>query len=685
MVEGAFFQDLALLMAVAGSASFLFSRLKWPKVIGYILAGVLLSRHTWGGAFLVDERSVQTIAQLGIVFLMFSMGLGTSVNEMRSLGRVAMPTALLDTVIMIWLGFTIGRRLFGWGTVPSLFLGAAICDSATTLLAKIIDEMGWGRRPFVRYVLGTSLCEDVLCVGVIALVTGFAHDESMGVAAVAGSLGYLAVFFVATLVFGLVLVPKLLNSAAKRGGDETLLLTLLGCCFFITYVAYKLNFSLALGAFLVGVLGAGADVRQRLARLVEPLRSMFAAVFFVSIGLLVNPAECWRNLPAILFLSLVVMGGKLVNCTVGALAGGLELKPAVQTGFALAQIGEFAYMVALLYISLTGDFTKPMYQIVVGVSFLTTVANPWMIRASDRAGDWAERVCPVRVMKSLEAYRGFLARYRTSEATVRRAAVRAQIAELAVAGVLGFAVALVFSALNGRDWSNLSPFFDAHKRLFFCLAANAILFAILPGVFGIARSLASSFVRTVVGTGEARWQLAILNVARFAIMSGVLALAFLEIVMINVSLAPEETWAKVSLAVVLVLAGAFGWRFFVKAGRRAAKNFGDALKTDERLAAVAKEVTFAVPETSVARLEVPPLSPAVGSTVGQLNVRAKTGAVVIEVWRGNRRTRNIGPDFEFRAGDLLVALGDGHQVAALKDLLGITANKLPKAPLASWR
>ena len=675
MTEGAFLQDLALLMAVAGSASFLFGRLKWPKVIGYILAGVLLSRHTWGGAFLVDEGSVQTIAQLGIVFLMFSMGLGTSVNEMRSLGRVTLPTALLDTVIMAWLGFTIGSSVFGWGALPSLFLGVAICDSATTLLAKIIDEMGWGKRPFVRYVLGTSLCEDVICVGLIALVTGFAQGRGMDVAAIAKSLGALGVFFVATLVFGLVLVPKLLNSAARRGGDETLLLTLLGCCFFVTYIAFRLDFSLALGAFLVGVLGAGADVRQRLARLVEPLRSMFAAVFFVSIGLLVNPAECWRNLPAILLLSAVVMGGKLVNCTVGSLACGLELKPAVQTGFSLAQIGEFAYMVALLYVSLTGDLSKPMYQVVVGVSLITTLANPWMIRVSDRVGDWAERVCPAGAAKALEGYRGFLGRYRSrsSESSARRAYVRGQLAELIVAGVLGFAVALVVSMLNGRDWSSISPFFDAHKRLFFSLAMNAVLFAILPGVFGIARSLAGSITRTMVGAGEARWQMAILHVTRFAVMSAVLALAFLEIVMININLAPEETWARIVLAVALALAGAFGWRFFVKAGRRAAKNFGYAMKTDERLAAVAKEVVFAVPETSVARLAIPAMSSAVGSTVGSLNVRAKTGAIVIEVWRGASCTRNVGPDFEFRAGDELVVIGDGRQVAALKDLLGITS------------
>lgn len=673
MTEGAFFQDLALLMVVAGSASFIFTRFKWPKVIGYILVGILLSRNTWGGSFLVDEQSVQTIAQLGVVFLMFTMGLGTSLTEMRTVGRVTLTTALLDTIMMIWIGFTIGRSIFGWGTVPSLFLGAAICDSATTLLAKIIDEMGWRRRPFVRYVLGTSLFEDVICVGVIALVTGFVHDENMGFAVVARSLGSLAVFFVATLVFGLVIVPRFLNSVAKRGDDETLLLTLLGCCFLVTYIAYRLEFSLALGAFLVGVLGAGADVRQRLAHLVEPLRSMFAAVFFVSVGLLVNPLECWHHLPAILFLSLVVIGGKLVNCSIGAIACGLEIKPAIQTGFSLAQIGEFAYMIALLYVSLTGDLTKPMYQIVVGVSLLTTLVNPWMIRVSDRVGDWAERACPMRLHKALEGYRGFLDRYNASNKSCRRAKVRALIAELVVIAVLELALAIVVTMLNRHDWSSLSPFFDAHKRFFFCIAMNAIFLAILPGVFRIAHSLSSSFVRTVVGAGEARWQLAFLNVGRVAVMFLVLALSFVEVVLININVAPEETWARIAITVLLVVAGVFGWSFFVRAGRRAASNFDYALRTDERLAAVTKEVTFAVPETSVARLDIPALSPAVGGSVGSLNVRAKTGAVVVEVVRGSSVLRHIGPDLEFHAGDQLVVIGDGRQVAALKDLLGITS------------
>ena len=174
MSEGAFFQDLAVLMAVAGVVAAVFSRLKWPKVIGYILAGVVMSEHTWGGSFLADASSVSTIGQLGVVFLMFGMGLSFSAKEMGKIKSVALPSAVIDTVVMIWLGYTVGTRIFDWGAVPSLFLGVAICDSATTLLAKVIDEMGWGRRKFAKYVLGTSVCEDILTVGAIAVATGFA-------------------------------------------------------------------------------------------------------------------------------------------------------------------------------------------------------------------------------------------------------------------------------------------------------------------------------------------------------------------------------------------------------------------------------------------------------------------------------------------------------------------------------
>ena len=162
--ESEFVRDLAVLMSAAGLVAVVFSRLGWPKVIGYILAGVVLGSHTFGGSMLARPSSIGTIGQLGVVFLMFGMGLSFSPREMRAVRSVALPAALLDTAVMTWLGYLVGTRVFGWKPVPSFFLGVAVCDSATTLLAKVIDEMNWGRRAFARYVLGTSVCEDVVCV-----------------------------------------------------------------------------------------------------------------------------------------------------------------------------------------------------------------------------------------------------------------------------------------------------------------------------------------------------------------------------------------------------------------------------------------------------------------------------------------------------------------------------------------
>ena len=670
MTEGAFMQDLAMLMAVAGAVSLLFTKLKWPKVIGYILAGVLLSRHSWGGSFISDESSVQTIGQLGIVFLMFTMGLGLSLTKLKKVGNVVLPTAFLDTVVMIGLGFTLARTVLGWGVVPSLFLGAAICDSATTLLAKVIDEMRWSSRPFVKYVLGTSVCEDIICVGVIALITGVANGEGMNIGSIAKSLGGLGIFFIAVFFFGLVLIPRFLTSIARRGDDESLLLPLLGCCFFVTYAAYRLDYSLALGAFLVGVIGASSEVRGRLGALVEPLRNMFASVFFVSIGLLVNPAACWENLPIILLLTVLVVFGKFFNCTLGALLTGVELKTAVQMGFSLAQIGEFAYMVALLYVTATGDLDKPMYQVVVGVSLLTTIMNPMMIRFSDKAGDFIEQKTPIRIKNILNGYRGFLSRYRRSASGAKRTLVRKQFVEIILLGVLCFAVALGFGFLSNIDWSERSQFFDDHKKLFFALPLNLILIMFFALAFKVGKSMSNSVAEILVGAGEARWQLSVKTIIRHFVLTLVVASAFVEFAIINANFTPEELWAKWAMFGIFVAVALFGWRFFVKAGHRVASNFTAALEVDERLAKLSRELTFTVPEDVIAKVSVPADSPVIGVSVGDLNIRAETGATVVTVIRGDVKIRNVGPKLSFLAGDVLVAMGDETEIAKLKALLG---------------
>ena len=670
MSESALIQDLAMMMAIAGLVSVVFAKLKWPKVIGYILAGIMMSRHTWGGSFLVDENSVQTIGQLGIVFLMFTLGLEFSMSDMKKLKNVTFPTAILDTVVMTYLGYTVGTKLLGWGAVESLFLGAAICDSSTTLLAKVIDEMKWSSRPFAKYVVGTSVCEDIICIGIIALITGVAGGNA-SFAAVGKSLGGLFVFFLATIVFGLVLVPRLLESVAKRHDDEALLLTLLGCCFFVTWIAFRLNFSMALGAFLVGILGASSDVRRRLHALAEPLRSMFAAVFFVSIGLLVDPAACWENLPVILGLSALVMIGKGVNCFTGGIVSGESVKTSVQMSFSLAQIGEFAYMVALLYLSTTNDSKSPMYQIVVGVSLLTTILNPVMIRISDPVGDWAENHCPSRIAGWLGNYRGFVAKFHGSSGSESAAAIRKALIELVVIAVLELAVVIIVSMLYRYDWSAFSGFFERHDRIFLCLGANAFMIAMFAPVLRIARTLGGALGDMLVNPGASKWQLAVHNVVNYFTVTAVVGSSFVWMMMLNVPIQPSEFWAKCAVYGTLVAAAAVGWRFFSKTGHRALKRFADvagASKKDEP-----RQILFSVPEDTIHRITLPAASPAVGGTPVSLNIRAKTGASVVSVVRDGKITRNIGADWEFRIGDTLVVMGDAHQLAALMDLLRVTS------------
>ena len=678
MNEGAFFQDLAVLMAVVGCVSIVFARLHWPKVIGYLLAGVLMSAHTWGGSFLADPKSIGTIGQLGIVFLMFTLGLEFSAGEMQKIKHVTVPTALFDSVVMIWLGYTVGRNVLGWNHVQALFLGAAICDSATTLLAKTIEEMKWSDRPFVRFIFGTTICEDILCVGIIALITGVATGKGMSLGAVGASLGGLFLFFIGVLVFGLVLVPRLLNRVGRLKDDEALLLALLGCCFLVSYVAYKLDYSLALGAFLVGILGASTDVRGRLHELAAPLRNMFAAVFFVTIGLLVDPAVCLRHLPVILGLALVVVLGKGFNCFAMSILTGQRLKDAVQTGFGLAQIGEFAFMVALIYMTCTGDQSNPMYQIVVGVSLLTTILNPVMLRLSDPVGDWCERHLPARVGGWLAAYQAWLTRFRTAAVPSRlQRHLRSRVVWLGVIAALNLGVEIAASMLSDLPYGSFSTFFEAHKRVIFCLGANLFFISMLAPSVSLAQSLGRDVAAVLTGLHQTkRWKTAVRRVATFFVVSLVVLLAFAQIVMMNVNLLPDAPLVRNGVWVLLAGVAVFGWNFFRRAARQAGYRFNEALAAEKRRAVRRKtppapggSVTLTVPGDYYALLKIAPGSPAVGETIKSLDIRAKTGASVVAVRRGEDTFRNPGAGWCFEPEDEARVIGEPAQIDALRRLL----------------
>jgi len=670
MRESVFFQDLAVLMVLAGVVAAVFSRFGWPKAIGYILAGVLMSKYTWGGSFLLDADSIRTLSQLGVVFLMFGMGLDFSAKDMKRIRGVAGPVAVLDVLVMMFLGWFVGTRVFHWGSVQSLFLGVAICDSATTLLAKVLEEMGWGRRVFAKYVLGTSVCEDILCVGAIAVATGCAQGNGMSFGAFAASLGWLALFFVAVLVFGLILVPRLLQGVGRRKDGEALLLVTIACCFLVSYVAYKFEFSTAIGAFLVGLVCSSSVEKMRLGALVEPLKSLFSAMFFMAIGLLVDPAALWHCLPEILVVSLVVVVAKSFNVLTMSLVTGLDIKTSVQNALSLAQIGEFAFMTAILYAVLTDDPSNRLFPVAVGASLLTTLLNPTLIRLSDRAGDFAVHHTSPQVKRLLSEYRAWLERIGASKGSLAYTLARRAALKVLIFDALILAVGVMCVILSRLDYSRFSVVFERWSGFFYFAVFNLFVAAMLPLLHHAGCALADEVTEMVVSEGAESWKGLVRRIVIMLVRVALAALLVFEVTAVNLTAFPHLNLALWTVLGVMAVVAVAGWRFFAHAGRQAANQLYEAIAAEDRQAGSDEPLAFRLPDGSVGRVTIAPGSPAVGRTIGELAVRSRTGVNVLSVRRNGRVHHNIGSDWTCEAGDVLVVLGGSAQVRACMSVLG---------------
>jgi len=665
-----FFQDLAVILVATGLTAAVFARFGWPKVIGYILVGTLIGKYTLGGSFVINQGSIQMLGQIGVVFLMFAMGLDFSLRKLKKVGHVIVPTAVLDMAVMMWAGHFVGTKILGWGSIQSLFLGAAISDSATTLLAKTISEMEWGGRRFTRYIFGVTITEDVLCVAVIAVLTGLVNSGSMRAADVAYSMGGLALFLTGVTVFGLLLVPRALNYVAKLKDDESLLLTMLGFCFLVSFIAAKLNFSLALGAFLVGVMGSESESLKRIYQQCVPLRTMFSAIFFVTIGLLIDPSQMLVHWKSILGVSLVVIVGKSVNCTVGALLTGLDLKNAVQTGIGLAQIGEFAYLVALIGLTMNA-VDRSLYQIAVGVSVLTTLLNPVLLRASDPFSEWLERRLPVRWRDVLETYANWTGRFRHAAAPGEIVkAIRFNLILVLMLMALSAVIFIAADLLAGLNYSPISPVIEANKKTLLWGAACLLTIPNAIFLFFRARTLGCAVADALVPAKvrQTPWAQSFRRLTELlTAVVGAMGL-FLETVMLSGTIMPEQGWARALIGVILLLIGALGWKRFRRLGVESLLTLRNVLS--EETESSARSSTADLLDIHTERVVVGLAASVRGRSLKEANLRAQTGASVIGIERDGRNIINPVADEKLLAGDLVLLLGDDEQIIAARRLLG---------------
>ncbi len=402
----AFIHDLAIIMLVAGTVTVLFHLLRQPVVLGYIVAGVLIGPHTTTLALVTDEATIQILAELGIVFLLFSLGLEFSLRHLRQVGVTAVVAALAGIVLMLWLGYQIGLG-FGWHMMDALFLGAMLSVSSTTITIKAIDELGLKDRPFAKVVFAVLIVEDVLAIGIIALLSGIAATGSVHGGEVLETLGKLMVFLVAALVIGILAVPRLLDFVARFNRDEMLLVAVLGLLFGFCLLVARLGYSTALGAFVIGVIIAESHALLRIQRLIEPLRDMFSAIFFVAIGLLLDPHVLLDYAAPIAVITVVLIIGKVLSRSAGAYAAGQSGRTALRVGLSLAQIGEFSFIIATLGTSLkvTSDF---LYPVAVTVSAITTLLTPYLIRSAEPLATGLRKLLPDSSHRILHLYTEWL-------------------------------------------------------------------------------------------------------------------------------------------------------------------------------------------------------------------------------------------------------------------------------------
>lgn len=670
-------QDLSAVLLVAGVVAVVFHLLGWPKVIGYIAAGALLRLEPLRSLVMANEDSIHVLANLGVIFLMFHLGLELNIRKLRKAGGTVFPAAVVDLGMMLLVGFAVGRYGLGWGVIPSLFMGAVICDSSTTLLAKSLAEMGCEKERFASIIFGVTISEDVLTIGVMAVLTGLAMTGQFQAKELTQQLGILLLFLSGVLIFGLLLLPPLLNRlVSKLQDDETLLLIVMGVCFGISLIAERLQFSLALGAFLVGAVIAESKVRKRVMENTMGLRSVFSAVFFVTIGLMVDGVSIWANKWCILLFVAVVIVCKTLNNLVVSFVTGQSFRESFQIGVGLAQIGDFAYLVALLGMTLQNSASPypEMYQIAVGVSIITTLLNPFLLRHAGGFADGLLARLPVHLSRAIAGYTKWMKRtgkeLKTGEQ--RKRFVRCGL----LLGLNAVLLGVIF--MVGVWLSDYQPIVQSLPELvqknmdsFTWLACSLLSLPIMVNGYLLARRLALIISGAFLPSGaveERGWQQGLRRLCSLLVLVLCLGVQLLEYINLSALLFWDE-WVCGCVVVLLGVGVWLGWDRLRKMAVEANDTLREVMMREDE---AEEEMT---PDGAAGRQEVCVVlaegAGVVGISLKRLRLRNHTGATVARIVRADgTAVTSPGADVVLGAGDAVYMLCEAGREDVVREYLG---------------
>lgn len=564
-----FIQDLAVIMLVAGVVTIVFHRLKQPVVLGYIVAGFIIGPHTPPFGLIHDEETIKTLAELGVIFLMFCLGLEFSLRKLFKVGATAFIAAFLEIVLMIWIGFEIGRW-FGWSTMDSLFLGAILAISSTTIIVKALNDLKMKNERFAQLIFGVLIVEDILGIGIIALLSGIAVSGTVSSGEVFSTVGKLSLFMIVALVIGILLVPRVLAYVAKFESNEMLLITVLGLCFGFCLLVVKLEYSMVLGAFLIGAIMAESRQLLKIERLIEPVRDLFSAIFFVAIGLMIDPQVLVDYAWPIVVITLAVVLGKMLSCGMGAFIAGNDGRTSLRVGMGLSQIGEFSFIIAALGMTLqvTSDF---LYPVAVAVSAITTLLTPYLIRAADPLSIKLGNVVPGRLARVLSLYGEWLRNIQPQGQSAMVAAMIRRIL-LQVGVNLALVIAIFFSGgyFAGRLGTWLSQWISDISQQKAVIWGAALLLS-LPFLIAAYRKLkALSMLLAEMGVKPemaGRHTQRVRRVIAEVIPLISLLVIFLLLSALSASILPTNELLLI-IAIVAAVVVALLWRWFIRVHTR---------------------------------------------------------------------------------------------------------------------
>jgi CPA2 family monovalent cation:H+ antiporter-2 len=656
-------------MIVAGVVTLIFHRFKQPVVLGYILAGVVIGPYTPPFQLINDQEIIKTLGDLGLIFLMFSLGLEFSLRQLKRVGVTALIAASLQIVLMMGVGYQIGR-FFGWSIMDSLFMGAMLSISSTTIIIKALGELGKSKERFADFVFGILIVQDILAISLIALLSGVAKTGSLQPADILLTLGKLGIFLIAALVVGLLTVPRLLAYIATFKSNELFLVVVLGLCFGACLLVVKFGYSIALGALLIGAIMAEARQIVTVERLTGPIRDMFSAVFFVSIGLLIDPKILVDYAAPILVITLAVVCGMVFTCTFGTFVAGHDIRTSLKVGMSLAQIGEFSFIIASLGLSLSAT-SKFLYPIAVAVSAITTFLTPYLIKSSDGLVNWFDRIAPKPLVGYLEVYTrwvGELAEKRaesTAHKLIRRWSWQMGL-NLALIIAL-FATAAIVAQSSPRwlpEWIDREHMAKPMLWLAAALASLPLFIALYRKLQALGMVIADISVSPAVA-GSRTYSIRYI-IAQTIPLAGIIGCAVLVLALSSAILPPLNVLAVLGLVVLLVTF--LLWRAFIRLYSKAqialTETFAQMPPIHEHSTSPNTPIHDLLTAAQLRTISIAADSFAAKKLISELRLRTLTGASIVAIQRGVANIINPGAEEEILPGDKLLLLGTELQLKA---------------------